>query len=164
RTYHATDACGNSSSESQTITVDDETAPVISGAPADTTVSCASQVPAANDNGVTATDNCGGTVTVTHDADQITPGSCPNRYAIARTYHATDSCGNSSSHTQNITVDDQTAPVITGRPADTTVSCTSEVPAANDSGVTEIGRAACRERVKNEVDEVTSGSESSSER
>src|SRR5204863_2754782 len=158
RTYHATDACGNSSSESQTITVDDETAPVISGAPADTTVSCASQVPAANDNGVTATDNCGGTVTVTHDADQITPGSCPNRYAIARTYHATDSCGNSSSHTQNITVDDQTAPVITGRPADTTVSCTSEVPAANDSGVTATDNCGGTVTVTHDADQITPGS------
>src|SRR5204862_5179292 len=122
RTYHATDSCGNSTTHTQNITVDDQTAPVITGRPADTTVSCTSEVPLANDSGVTATDNCGGTVTVTHDADQITPGSCPNRYTISRTYHATDACGNSSSQSQTITVDDETPPVISNAPADTTVS------------------------------------------
>ena len=136
RTYHATDACNNSSSQSQTITVDDETAPVINNFPANTTVSCASEAPPANDGAVTATDNCGGAVTVTHDADQITPGSCANRYSISRTYHAADACGNSSSQSQTITVDDETAPVINNFPANTTVSCASEVPPANDGAVT----------------------------
>src|SRR5204863_1463418 len=73
RTYHATDSCGNSSSHTQNITVDDETAPVIDTYPNDSTVSCASEVPAADNSSVTATDNCNGTVTITHDADQITP-------------------------------------------------------------------------------------------
>src|SRR5439155_1192277 len=158
RTYHATDSCGNSSSHTQNITVDDETAPVISNAPADTTVSCASEVPAADDNGVSATDNCGGTVTVTHDADQITPGSCPNRYTIARTYHAADSCGNSSSHTQNITVDDETAPVISSAPADTTVSCASQVPAADDSGVSATDNCGGPVAITHDADQITPGS------
>src|SRR5204863_5480844 len=100
RTYHAADACGNSSSQSQTITVDDQTAPVISGIPVNATVSCASEVPPVDDSDVTATDNCGGAVTISHDADQITPGTCPNRYRIPRTYHAADACGNSSRHSQ----------------------------------------------------------------
>ncbi|MFE3849479.1 hypothetical protein ACFX5D_16085, partial [Flavobacterium sp. LB3P45] len=125
---------GCSSNCEKTITVNDHTAPVITSIPANTTVSCASTVPAFNDNEVVATDNCIGTVTITH-ADVVTPGSCSNRYAIARTYTATDVCGNASSATQTITVNDQTAPVITSIPANTTVSCASAVPAFNDIAV-----------------------------
>src|SRR5213075_669435 len=95
----------------------------------------------ADNSSVTAHDNCNGTVTVTHDADQVTPGSCDNRYTISRTYHATDSCGNSSSHIQNITVDDETAPVIDTYPGDSTVSCASELAAGDTSSVA--GRGKC---------------------
>jgi hypothetical protein len=76
---------------------------------------------------VVATDNCAGTLTVTF-ADVTTPGSCPNRFTIARTYTVTDVCGNASTQTQTITVDDQIAPVITSIPANVTVSCASDVP------------------------------------
>ena len=134
RTYTATDVCGNSSSQTQTITVNDDTAPVITGIPADVTVQCASAVPAPNDAAVVATDNCSGAVVVTH-SDQITPGSCVNKFVLKRTYTATDVCGNSSSQTQTITVNDDTAPVITGIPADVTVQCASAVPAPNDAAV-----------------------------
>src|SRR5204863_7997784 len=85
---------------------------------------------------MTITTNSLRTATPIYDADQITPGSCDNRYTIARTYHATDSCGNSSNHTQNITVDDETAPVINTYPADTTVSCSSAVAPADNTSVT----------------------------
>src|SRR5204863_8476646 len=61
RSYTATDVCGNSSSATQTITVDDQTAPTITSIPANTTVNCAAAVPPANDAAVVATDNCTGT-------------------------------------------------------------------------------------------------------
>ena len=127
RTYTATDACGNTSSQTQTITVNDQTAPVITSIPANVTVSCANAVPAASNTAVVATDNCSGTVSVS-SADVVTAGSCANRYSIARTYTATDACGNASSQTQTITVNDQTAPVISSIPASVTVTCSSVVP------------------------------------
>src|SRR5204863_3204731 len=102
--------------------------------PADITVSCASDVPAANNSAVVATDNCVGPVTITHN-DIRTTGICDNRFSIARTYTATDACGNASSKTQTITVNDQTAPVITSIPANVTVSCAGDVPAANHGAV-----------------------------
>src|SRR5204862_154773 len=117
-------------SQVQTITVDDEIAPVITSIPANTTVSCAADVPAANDSAVVATDNCPGAVTISH-SDVIVPGSCANRFVVQRTYTATDVCGNASSQVQTITVDDEIAPVITSIPANTTVSCAADVPAAN---------------------------------
>src|SRR6185436_3672373 len=93
-------------------------------------------VPSANDGGVSASATCGGAVTLYHNADVITPGSCANRYSIARTYRATDVCGNFEEQTQTITVDDQTKPVITVFPSDQTVSCVAEVLPANISLVT----------------------------
>src|SRR3989442_6436767 len=99
------------------------------------TVQCAAQVPAANDAAVVATDNCGGTVTVTHGADVVTPGSCPGKFTVTRVYTAADACGNSSTCTQTITVNDTTPPVITQCAPDSTVQCAAQVPAANDAAV-----------------------------
>jgi len=133
RTYRATDVCGNFAECTQIITVNDQTAPVIT-CPAPVTVSCASAVPVPNIALVTATDNCAGVVTITHVGDVISAQTCANRYTITRTYRATDVCGNFAQCTQIITVNDQTAPVITC-PANITVttpvgSCTAVVPFA----------------------------------
>ena len=66
---------------------------------------------------------------ITHEADVIIAGSCPNKFTVKRTYHATDACGNSSSCTQTITVNDTTAPTITQCAPDATVECASLAPA-----------------------------------
>jgi hypothetical protein len=130
RTYRATDVCGNFAECTQIITVNDQTPPVIT-CPAPITVSCASAVPAPNIASVTATDNCAGPVTITHISDVISNQTCPNRFTLTRTYRATDVCGNFAECTQIITVNDQTAPVITC-PSNITVttpfgSCTAVV-------------------------------------
>ncbi len=76
------------------VIVNDNEAPQIISIPADITVSCAGLVPVANDGDVIATDNCSGYITITHN-DVVTPGTCANRFSIARTYTATDPDGNS---------------------------------------------------------------------
>ncbi|MBC7774580.1 MAG: DUF3494 domain-containing protein [Phycisphaerae bacterium] len=134
RTYRASDFCGNSATCSQTITVNDITAPSIT-CPANVVVSCASNVPPAAPATVVATDLCGGTVTVVHVGDVTTPGACPNRFTVTRTYRATDLCGNSATCTQTITVNDITAPIITC-PVNVVVSCASDVPAPAPASVT----------------------------
>ena len=136
RTYHVIDACGNSISRTQHITVSDDIAPAITGFPPDATYSCANSIPAPTDSSVTATDNCGGAPSITHSADFITSSNCVNRFTFARTYVATDACGNSSSKTQTITVNGTTPPIFTAFPADKTYSCANAVPAPNDSIVT----------------------------
>ncbi len=100
-----------------TITVIDTTPPVITGVPADETVECDSVPPPAEP---TATDNCDPDVPVIFDETR-TDGDCPNRYTLTRTWTATDDCGNSTTETQIISVQDTTPPVFTAMPLDTNV-------------------------------------------
>jgi hypothetical protein len=69
-------------------------------------------VPAPNAAALTATDNCPGVVK-SFISDVISAQTCANRYTITRTYRATDASGNITNCTQIITVNDQTAPVVT---------------------------------------------------
>ncbi|MBK8554421.1 MAG: T9SS type A sorting domain-containing protein [Lewinellaceae bacterium] len=134
RTYRATDLCGNSATCAQTITVNDQTPPVISCL-ANVNISCAADVPAPAPNSVTASDLCGGGVTVVHVSDVINAQTCANRYTITRTYRATDLCGNSADCVQIITVNDQAPPVISCL-ANVNISCPGDVPAPAPNSVT----------------------------
>ncbi len=60
-TYTATDACGNTAITSYTITVNDVTAPELSGCPSDVVLACDAEIPAPAT--VTAMDNCQGELT-----------------------------------------------------------------------------------------------------
>jgi hypothetical protein len=111
RTWTATDACGNSTSDVQTIAVVDTTAPVLT-LPADVTVECDESVAPSDTGYAAATDNCDASPATSY-TDVETPGSCPQEKTIARTWTATDACGNSTSGVQTITVVDTTPPVIT---------------------------------------------------
>ncbi|HMD01142.1 MAG TPA: hypothetical protein VKH37_13360, partial [Ferruginibacter sp.] len=131
RTYRATDGCNSSSTCTQTITVNDNTAPLIN-CPADITVQCGSEIPAHNFSGGSASDNCG-TVTVTWLGDVISNSTCPNRYIVHRSYQATDACGNSTNCVQTITVNDTTPPTISCPPP-VTVQCGTALPAHDFAG------------------------------
>ena len=105
RTWTYTDACGNTATESQTITVNDTQAPVFSAPPAGVTVECSGDVPAVTN--LAWTDNCDGAGTVT-GSDVSDGQSCPE--TITRTWTYTDACGNIATETQTIIVDDTTPP------------------------------------------------------
>lgn len=120
REYTFTDGCGNSSTASQTITVVDDVAPVLSAIDADVVLQCGDEMPAAP----IATDNCSA-VEVTF-VDVVTGTSCSGEAAFTRTYTATDACGNQSSVSQNISFNDTIAPTFTA-PADVTVECGSDL-------------------------------------
>ena len=98
----------------------DNTAPVAPTAPAAIMVQCAGDVPALAD--LTATDNLDGDISVM-PSDEITPGSSPNEFMIVRTWTFTDDCDNTSSISQTITVNDQTAPMIQGAASAIDVLC-----------------------------------------
>ena len=92
RTFTATDDAGNSSSASQTITVEDTTAPEFTFVPADYTVECSDEMPM---DDATASDNRG-EVTI-EVSSETTAGDAAGNYVIVRTFTATDDAGNSSS-------------------------------------------------------------------
>ncbi|RPD38216.1 gliding motility-associated C-terminal domain-containing protein, partial [Chitinophaga barathri] len=131
RTWTAIDECGNSRTVEQTLTVEDNTAPVFTTtAPANITADC-DAIPAQPD--LMATDNCSPANTlniVKTEVRENIPGACANNYRLIRTWIATDQCGNSTTVRQIVTVEDKTAPVFTLRPpTNITVNC-HEVPAA----------------------------------
>lgn len=131
-TYTATDAAGNTATDTQTVTVRDLTAPIIE-APPDASYTCLSEVPAASPSQATRgevldengnplppgppVDNCG-TPTVTVSETTTGLGNVASPRIITRTFTATDSVGNSASDVQVITVIDPTPP---------TISCPSDI-------------------------------------
>jgi len=125
RVWTATDECANSASVTQLVTVSDTSAPVLSGVPANANASC-DNVPAAASP--TANDNCSGAVTPTLVETRIN-GNCPNNYTLQRVWTATDTCANTASATQLVTVSDTAAPTFSNVPANITVECDA-VPAA----------------------------------
>ncbi|PWL30359.1 MAG: hypothetical protein DCO96_05095, partial [Fluviicola sp. XM-24bin1] len=125
RTWTYTDACGNTATETQTITVHDTQAPVFAPPPANVTVECAGDVPAMTNLGWT--DNCdgAGSVTGTDASDGL---SCPE--TITRTWTYADACGNNATVTQTIIVDDTTPPTASN-PAPISVAGGTPIPPAD---------------------------------
>ncbi|MDQ3140999.1 MAG: hypothetical protein M3Q56_02005, partial [Bacteroidota bacterium] len=129
RTFRATDDCGNTNTCSQTILVQDTTRPTIT-CPANVTLNCpATDTTIAATGNATATDLCDGTPTITH-INNNTPGACAGTYTTIRTFTATDDCGNSSSCTQIISVQDTSKPTITC-PPDITIYCAESTDTSN---------------------------------
>lgn len=82
------------------LTLQDVDAPVLQGVPADATVQCAAvPKPAA----VTADDTCDVEPQVDLSVVRV-DGACADRYTLARTWTATDACGNTASGVQNVVV------------------------------------------------------------
>ena len=142
RTWRATDPCGNSSTCVQTITVRDLTPPTITP-PANITIECGtSTAPSATGN-PTASDACNA-VTVTYS--DIVSNACGGTRVITRRWLAMDSCNNSNSVVQTITVRDTTPPALTlpasrvlDCPADTRTNVTGVATAVDVCGSVTIG-------------------------
>jgi predicted outer membrane repeat protein len=134
RTYRATDASGSSITCSQVITVFDNVLPNFTFVPANVTVQCNS-IPAVGTP--TASDGCGGTVTIAYNGQTSAPGACPDASTITRQWTATDACGNTKTATQRITVIDSQKPNFVSVPANITVQCSAipnpATPTATDN-------------------------------
>lgn len=128
RTYSIKDMCNNTSTILQTIQVDDNTPPTITGTLATLNVSgCGpgdipapvSTVAQLESMGVVVTDACtsDGNLVVTSSDQGST--SCP--ITVTRTYYVTDACQNTSSISQIFNVSDNTKPVISGNIAETII-------------------------------------------
>ncbi|WP_345191152.1 gliding motility-associated C-terminal domain-containing protein, partial [Algibacter agarivorans] len=130
RTWNFTDGCDNTSANFvQTITVQDNTPPVLS-LPANVTAECSDDLTPSSFGTATAVDNCDNDPVITF-SDVTTEGACSGTFTITRTWTATDSCGNTVSADQTISTSDTIAPEFdqTTLPADVVVECNS-VPVA----------------------------------
>src|SRR5439155_368307 len=92
----------------------DTTAPVIT-CPPDKQLQCGASTDPSSTGTATATDNCGGAVSISH-TDTGTAAGCSGAAGIDRTWKATDGCNNTATCVQHITFVDTTAPVITCPP------------------------------------------------
>ncbi|MEO1261231.1 MAG: T9SS type A sorting domain-containing protein [Bacteroidota bacterium] len=134
RTWQGADACGNQTTTcTQTITVEDNTAPELV-CPPNTTVECDDVAPTGAAGEPTVNDNCDGTATYTFSdvSTATSDGSCTDyEYTITRTFNSADVCGNQATAcTQTITVEDNTGPTISC-PANLMVECDADLSPAN---------------------------------
>src|SRR5439155_8371919 len=127
-TWTATDAAGNTATATQNVTVVDDSAPTLI-APANVRRATGSGSTTATvfvsdtDLGAaTATDNCPGTLTPTRIG--VPAGNLFPVGTTTITYTVADGAGNTNAATQTVTIDDTTAPTITG----------ARLPAANAAG------------------------------
>ena len=124
-TWTFDDGNGNTSTQTQNVVLNDVTAPLADLAIlADVAAEC--EVVSLTDP--TATDNCGGTVTVTNDA--TLPISAQGTTVVTWTYD--DGNGNTSTQTQNVVINDVSSPLPTVAPLpDLTGQCSVDTaPAA----------------------------------
>ncbi|WP_167616138.1 HYR domain-containing protein [Maribellus sediminis] len=134
RTYQISDICGNTTTCTQTITIDDDIAPTLTCPPSLTAVCELSELPAYTTlsefiaaGGDTA-DNCAIDTASFQLISETSDGNiCPE--VITRTYQISDICGNTTTCTQTITIDDDIAPTLTCPPSLTAVCELSELPA-----------------------------------
>jgi hypothetical protein len=100
--------------------------PIISTLPSPTTIECTVTPSFAI---ATATDACDASINLTF-TDVTTPGACAQEYSVTRTWTAIDTCGNSSTASQTITVQDSTAPILT-IPGNASIECDEDTSPAN---------------------------------
>jgi gliding motility-associated-like protein len=113
RTWSASDVCGNMVTHVQTITVQDTTAPVFTiSLPIGLVFSSLDEVPDYDD--LDATDSCG-TVQLNYD-ESVIEGTCLGTYDLIRTWTAVDACGNTTTLTQTVAIEDRTPPVFINMP------------------------------------------------
>ncbi|MCB9347563.1 MAG: hypothetical protein H6573_08600 [Lewinellaceae bacterium] len=118
--------CFNTCSTEVTV---DITPPEIT-CPADVTIDCEESTLPLDTGTATATDNCTLSPVIDFN-DIITEGTCPQEYAIMRTWTATDGDGNSSTCIQTLLIEDNTTPSITCPAVSGPVECVGQIPAAD---------------------------------
>jgi gliding motility-associated-like protein len=152
-TFQVEDASGNTATCSLDVTVNDNEAPVWASAlPSDVTVEC-SNVPAAAT--LTATDACGVNVKF---SEEMIASDCASEYIMTRIWTATDNTGNAISHTQIISVEDNSAPTLASELQEViNISC-EEIPATPELTFTDN----CSPEVTVEFDESTTDGENGS--
>jgi len=125
RVYTCTDANGLSATHTYSSKAEDNEAPQFSGIPDSYTFECPFTYSAPT---VTANDNCDGDILVTHNAVQILARADSDPITVVHrevyTFTAVDTCGQSSTEGYTITVEDTTAPTLSGDFSTVVLECT----------------------------------------
>lgn len=140
RTWTATDAAGNTTSASRTVTVADTEAPVFGSLSNIVTNNAAGTCGATVNYTATATDGCGSPVTYTYSKASGTVFSVG---VTTVTVTATDVVGNTATRNFTVTVNDNQAPVFTSVPANITVAAPSNSCAATVNYGAAVASDAC---------------------
>jgi hypothetical protein len=119
RTFLVSDACGNSVTLIQTISISGNE-PEFTSFPDDLATEC-NQIPSADNPQITFTPGCDNTTLSVEES--IIPGECSGSYTLLRVYTLTDDCGNAVSQTWTIELSDTTPPQLLNVPADVTIFC-----------------------------------------
>ncbi len=122
RNWTVWDDCGDSTIATQTIRVQDTTAPQALNIPSDTIVSACEGIPPIPT--ITWEENCDNTYQTTFSQETL-DSTCIYNRTIVRRWEASDRCGNTSISIQRIELRDTSGPVISGVPPDEVVSCTA---------------------------------------
>ncbi|NJN35057.1 MAG: gliding motility-associated C-terminal domain-containing protein [Saprospiraceae bacterium] len=123
RTWRAIDACGNETTATQTITVEDKKAPVFANVPQNVTLECGMPMPT---NAPSVLADCS-SIVVKRLESIVSELKCEKTIRI--TWTAQDDCGNATTATQLVTFKDTQAPVFVNAPRDTMVQCGVNLPA-----------------------------------
>jgi len=83
-------------------------------------------IPGTNTPSIIVNRDCGSNVNIVFDETRV-PGVCNDSYTLQRSWIATDHCGNSTVHNQEIVVNDNAGPILEGIPDDITVN-NSDIP------------------------------------
>ena len=129
RTFELTDDAGNSFTQTQTISFEDNTAPTFTFIPADYTVECPSEMTM---EAPTFADDCsyvGGGLTT---SEEVQDQTCNERFNFVRTFTIEDACGNQASAEQTITVWDDTAPQLSSPLDSVFYHCSFEAPSCDE--------------------------------
>lgn len=102
--------------------------------PADVTISCFEIQGLSNPVTISASADCCQPLTLALVVDTLAGGPCPEVMKLVRTWTATDDCGNTVSAQQHLSIIDQSPPLFTVVPANTTVECDA-IPAPPVPGV-----------------------------
>ena len=129
RTYTVTDRCGNAKSETQTISVEDNEAPIIRGQTEDFTISCEFPIPVF-DLGVI--DNCDNNLDTLIIRESV-QGDCPNESTLTQIFSFSDDCGNTVLDTIIITIEDNSPPTLEADNfvPNLVIACDQEMPILN---------------------------------
>ncbi len=118
RIWTVTDACGNVAQASQTIDISDNEAPIFSSIEDEKILSCGSAIIF---DEPTAIDGCSA-VNISVSNETMTP-ECAFNQIQKRTWTAVDACGNTSTISQTIRVEDNELPIFTTIPESKEITC-----------------------------------------